>query len=256
MEGNSKKVFKRTIVVLVCVALAFGITASVVLKMNVIDFLMFQISLGYDDLSAYNNVLPQNKVACPYSLKNYHSEYLYSWGFKDLNVKIKEHNINEDYWASDGNFDIIFCSDGKKYVRNGINFSSEITPEKVEKIYFAEHGVPLDFFSSDNCPGSMIIPDLNDAETAMLTEIVTGDEYSLDEVGVTSYFNDMNTAWYIIYDLRQTGDVNYSGICAADEQRYYLMYDNEKMYLRDLNGRLKELPSEIAEKIVGSEILN
>ena len=77
------------------------------------------------------------------------------------------------------------------------------------------------------------MPDLNDAETAMLTEIVTGDEYSLDEVGVTSYFNDMNTAWYIRYGLRQTGDVNYSGICAADEQRYYLMYDNEKMYLRD-----------------------
>ena len=153
------------------------------------------------------------------------------------------------------NFDILFCSNGKKYIRNDTHFSSDVTSDMVNSIsFFEEH--PVDVYKKDIAMYNISLH-LNDEDISKLTNIIINDEYCLDdlaEIDNTQYLYDLNIAWYVIFELKNTKEFNYDGLCMAETQRYYIVNYNDKMYLRDLNGNLKFIPNEIANKILNSEL--
>lgn len=243
---------KKTIMFLCCTILVLFVALSAVFKVNFFQVIFLPTYITNDELEYYNGFLPQSKISCPYSISNYQEKELDMWCFKDLTGKIKENIIGKDFWVYNDNFDILFCSDGKKYIRNDTHFSSDITSDMVNSISFFEE-YPVDVYKKDIAIRN-ISPLLNDEDISELANIIINDEYCLDEIDITQYLYDLNIAWYVIFELKNTEEFNYDGLCVAETQRYYIVYYNDKMYLRDLNGNLKFIPNEIANKILNSEL--
>ena len=246
---------KKTIMFLCCTILVLFVALSAVFKVNFFQVIFLPTYITSDELEYYNGFLPQSKISCPYSISNYQEKELDMWYFKDLTGKIKENIIGKDFWVYNDNFDILFSSNGKKYIRNDTHFSSDVTSDMVNSIsFFEEH--PVDVYKEDIAIRN-ISPLLNDKDISELANIIINDEYcldDLDEIDNTQYLYDLNIAWYVIFELKNTKEFNYEGLCVAETQRYYIVYYNDKMYLRDLNGNLKFIPNEIANKIFNSEL--
>lgn len=117
--------------------------------------------------------------------------------------------------------------------------------------FFEEY--PVDVYKEDIAIRN-ISPPFDDEDISELTNIIINDVYCLDEIDNTQYLYDLNIAWYVIFELKNTKEFNYDGLCMAETQRYYIVNYNDKMYLRDLNGNLKFIPNEIANKILNSEL--
>lgn len=249
---NMASKIKKTIMFLCCTILVLFVALSAVFKVNFFQVIFLPTYITSDELEYYNGFLPQSKISCPYSISNYQEKELDMWYFNDLTGKIKENIIGKDFWVYNDNFDILFCSDGKKYIRNDTHFSSDITSDMVNSISFFEE-YPVDVYKKDIAIRN-ISPLLNDEDISELANIIINDEYCLDEIDITQYLYDLNIAWYVIFELKNTEEFNYDGLCVAETQRYYIVYYNDKMYLRDLNGNLKFIPNEIANKILNSEL--
>lgn len=252
---NMASKIKKTIMFLCCTILVLFVALSAVFKVNFFQVIFLPTYIMNDELEYYNGFLPQSKISCPYSISNYQEKELDMWYFKDLTGKIKENLIGKDFWVYNDNFDILFCSNGKKYIRNDTHFSSDVTSDMVNSIsFFEEH--PVDVYKKDIAMHNISLH-LNDEDISKLTNIIINDEYcldDLDEIDNTQYLYDLNIAWYVIFELKNTEEFNYEGLCVAETQRYYIVYYNDKMYLRDLNGNLKFIPNEIANKILNSEL--
>lgn len=252
---NMASKIKKTIMFLCCTILVLFVALSAVFKVNFFQVIFLPTYIMNDELEYYNGFLPQSKISCPYSISNYQEKELDMWYFNDLTGKIKENIIGKDFWVYNDNFDILFCSDGKKYIRNDTHFSSDVTSDMVNSIsFFEEH--PVDVYKKDIAMHNISLH-LNDEDISKLTNIIINDEYcldDLDEIDNTQYLYDLNIAWYVIFELKNTEEFNYEGLCVAETQRYYIVYYNDKMYLRDLNGNLKFIPNEIANKILNSEL--
>lgn len=252
---NMASKIKKTIMFLCCTILVLFVALSAVFKVNFFQVISLPTYIMNDELEYYNGFLPQSKISCPYSISNYQEKELDMWYFKDLTGKIKENLIGKDFWVYNDNFDILFCSNGKKYIRNDTHFSSDVTSDMVNSIsFFEEH--PVDVYKKDIAMHNISLH-LNDEDISKLTNIIINDEYcldDLDEIDNTQYLYDLNIAWYVIFELKNTEEFNYEGLCVAETQRYYIVYYNDKMYLRDLNGNLKFIPNEIANKILNSEL--
>lgn len=252
---NMASKIKKTIMFLCCTILVLFVALSAVFKVNFFQVIFLPTYIMNDELEYYNGFLPQSKISCPYSISNYQEKELDMWYFKDLTGKIKENLIGKDFWVYNDNFDILFCSNGKKYIRNDTHFSSDVTSDMVNSIsFFEEH--PVDVYKKDIAMHNISLH-LNDEDISKLTNIIINDEYcldDLDEIDNTQYLYDLNIAWYVIFELKNTEEFNYEGLCVAGTQRYYIVYYNDKMYLRDLNGNLKFIPNEIANKILNSEL--
>lgn len=249
---NMASKIKKTIMFLCCTILVLFVALSAVFKVNFFQVIFLPTYITNDELEYYNGFLPQSKISCPYSISNYQEKELDMWYFNDLTGKIKENIIGKDFWVYNDNFDILFCSDGKKYIRNDTHFSSDVTSDIVNSISFFEE-YPVDVYKKDIAIRN-ISPLLNDKDISELANIIINDEYCLDEIDTTQYLYDLNIAWYVIFELKNTEEFNYEGLCVAETQRYYIVYYNDKMYLRDLNGNLKFIPNEIANKILNSEL--
>lgn len=249
---NMASKIKKTIMFLCCTILVLFVALSAVFKVNFFQVIFLPTYITNDELEYYNGFLPQSKISCPYSISNYQEKELDMWYFNDITGKIKENIIGKDFWVYNDNFDILFCSDGKKYIRNDTHFSSDVTSDMVNSISFFEE-YPVDVYKEDIAIRN-ISPLLNDEDISELANIIINDEYCLDEIDITQYLYDLNIAWYVIFELKNTEEFNYEGLCVAETQRYYIVYYNDKMYLRDLNGNLKFIPNEIANKILNSEL--
>ena len=249
---NMASKIKKTIMFFCCTILVLFVALSAVFKVNFFQVIFLPTYITNDELEYYNGFLPQSKISCPYSISNYQEKELDMWYFNDLTGKIKENIIGKDFWVYNDNFDILFCSDGKKYIRNDTHFSSDVTSDIVNSISFFEE-YPVDVYKKDIAIRN-ISPLLNDKDISELANIIINDEYCLDEIDTTQYLYDLNIAWYVIFELKNTEEFNYEGLCVAETQRYYIVYYNDKMYLRDLNGNLKFIPNEIANKILNSKI--
>lgn len=243
---------KKIIMVLCCTILVLLVALSAVFKVNFFQVISLPIYITNDELKYYNGFLPQSKISCPYSINNYQEKELDMWYFKELTGKVKENIIGKDFWAYGDNFDILFCSNGKKYIRNDAHFSSDLTSNMVNSISFFEE-YPVDVYKEDIAIRN-ISPPFDDEDISELTNIIINDVYCLDEIDNAQYLHDLNIAWYVIFELKNTKEFNYDGLCMAETQRYYIVNYNDKMYLRDLNGNLKFIPNEIANKILNSEL--
>ena len=154
---------KKTIMFLCCTILVLFVALSAVFKVNFFQVIFLPTYITNDELEYYNGFLPQSKISCPYSISNYQEKELDMWYFKDLTGKIKENIIGKDFWVYNDNFDILFCSDGKKYIRNDTHFSSDITSDMVNSISFFEE-YPVDVYKediairyADNLPNGLVM---------------------------------------------------------------------------------------------------
>jgi len=213
-------------------------------------------SASASELEVSNAVLPQNKVKLPYSLKDYDADELNNWYFTDVTAKVKEHQLDTDYWVYEDNCDILLSSSRRFYIRKDSGFDKNFTSDAVSKIVFSEYPSGISAFDYTKANPYSLTPELTSEETAELFEIIKSTDYSSDTIGVTKYMHGNNTCWYVVFYLQRTDEFNYSGLCVADVQRYYIMQTDDKtVYLRDLNGNLKKLPQNIAKKISSAPIV-
>lgn len=239
----------KTVLITVCVVALIG----VVCLYGGLAF-MFGSESAYK-LEVGNAAFSQNKVKLPYSLKDYDIEELYDWYFTDLTAKVKEHQLDTDYWMFEDNYDLLFSSDGRFYVRRDSGFAKDFTSDAVSKIVFSEYPSGISTFGYTKANPYSLMPELTSEETAELFKIIKSTDYSSDTIDLTKYIHGNNTCWYVVFYLQKTDSFDYSGLCVADSQRYYIMQTDDKtVYLRDLNGNLKKLPDGIASKISSTPI--
>ncbi len=198
------------------------------------------------EVEYYNQILPQKEIELPYNIRDYDVVNKSGWYFDSLSVKVKENRKYEDFWVYQDNFDILFCSNSRLYVRKGLSLYTEVTADNVRSICFSDteqkHTEALSF-----------IPNFTPDEACQFAEVLLSDEFDSEKIEFTSVFSDADDVpiyWYSLLYLRDSESVCYDGIYVSHPKKYAIAESTSgDLYLRLPNGQYKALPQSISEKI-------
>lgn len=196
-------------------------------------------------LEYYNKILPSTEIELPYNIRDYEYVHLGNWRFESLTAKVKENKWDTDFWVYQDNYDILFGSNEKFYIRKDLPFTSHITAEMVSEITFSETW-------GDENP-IKLVPNFTEEEVTQFAQILLSDTVLTEEIPGEKYVvydNGARVLWDFVFQLKSTGEISYDGLSVTHTTKYWLVQDEEgDLYLKGSEDQYKSLPPALADKI-------
>lgn len=237
MESRTKKAFKIIGILIACIV---GIILIFYIVMAILSDFLVQ-----GQIKAYNQILPSTEIELPYNIHDYECVYLSDWHFDSLTAKVKERKRDADFWVYRDNYDILYSSYDKLYIRKDAPFTSDITADMVSEVAFSEALADKDPIK--------FVPNFTKEEITQFAGILLSDAVQTEKIPgekYVAYDNGARILWDFLFQLKSTDEICYDGLTVTHDTQYWLVRDEDgTLYLKDSQNQYKPLPHELAEKI-------
>lgn len=182
----------------------------------------------------------------------------YGWSLRNVNTRIRDNVFSEDYFIYNDNTDILLCTDESVYVKKDVSFPDSPLLNTV-------NGVTVKYSVDVVGEGYKLKckkVNLTSSEAYRLLEIVCDENYlgTFDSLTGGKYITDgyYEKTFELLFDYSQLDTINCEGVVWNAGERIEFGYDSHfhlaldsacNMYLV-LNGKVKPLPHDLAEKLL------
>ena len=169
------------------------------------------------------------------------------WTLRGVNTRVKDNRFTEDYFIYGDNTDILACTDGSLYIKNGVSFPEKPYQQAVNSVYMQQNYGDYEDIKLN----------LTAEESKEFLKILLDESLYTTYEGQYYAYSPIAKHYFFVFDFTELDSINAEGVVyisgyPGNYDEYSFVSDKDDHMYIEQNGKYKPIPAKIAEKLLES----
>lgn len=166
------------------------------------------------------------------------------WTLRGVNTRVKDNKFTEDYFIYGDNTDILACTDGMLYIKNGVSFPEKPYEQAVNCVYMQQQYGDYEDIKLN----------LTAEESKEFLKILCDESFYVTDEGPYYTYSVTAKKYSFVFDFTELDSINAEGVVyiSGYYDEYYFVSDKDSNIYIVRDGKYKPIPAKIAEKLLES----